>query len=455
MKIIARILILIFCFVLLAVTAFADEVVEVEYRVGDTVLRTDVCNVGSTISPPNVGREGYFVSWVDGQGREYLKSTRLTESTVLYASYSLMPAVAFVEDVSITYDGDLHSLEIIELYHPLMSDGNFSFEWYKDGDLVSDTAQMSVCDVSDTGRYSLSITFSYGGDSVVTLIENILVDISRLSLAVPIIPPLEYTGEPLMPTVPDSRYYGVEITPFTDVGTYYAILTLKDSENLSWDGTDSVSLCVPFEITAPTAVTDDLFAPEPTDTSTSISIGAVVFLITLLFAVSALVLLIVMKRALAVSCASVSASVQETEAEVEKRSIDDDEDEDDEYELCLGLVERGCDPMTPHRADSLISDAMAKDLVKKCTDVIYTSGSVRASVGVGELCSVFSAGERVDVNSMKARGLIGEDVLHVEIEAIGSIDLPLRVYADSFSLTAVKMIVLSGGEVYKTRSCKV
>ena len=101
------------------------------------------------------------------------------------------------------------------------------------------------------------------------------------------------------------------------------------------------------------------------------------------------------------------------------------------------------------RADSLITDSLAKNLLKKDNDVILTDGYAKEIVNVDTLSEVFESGERIDVNSLKEKGLISEDTLYIKVLARGSVDKALTVYANDFSLTAVKMIALTGGEAIK------
>lgn len=101
------------------------------------------------------------------------------------------------------------------------------------------------------------------------------------------------------------------------------------------------------------------------------------------------------------------------------------------------------------RADALITDSLARNLINREGEIIYTSGSEREVVSVELLSDNFSAGERVDVNRLKERGLIGNKVAYIKILGGGTIDKPLMVYANEFSLSAVKMIALTGGQVTK------
>ena len=97
-------------------------------------------------------------------------------------------------------------------------------------------------------------------------------------------------------------------------------------------------------------------------------------------------------------------------------------------------------------ADTLISDSLAKTLITSEPEPIYTDGKRKRIVNVDILSSHFEAGDRIDVNVLKERGLVPADTAYIKILASGVIDKPLVVLANDFSLAAVKMIALTGGE---------
>ena len=105
-------------------------------------------------------------------------------------------------------------------------------------------------------------------------------------------------------------------------------------------------------------------------------------------------------------------------------------------------------------ADSLISDKMAKNLIHRAPS-IKVFGSKKRIVNLGELSRAFKDGERVDVNRMKAVGIIPYDTLKIKVLASGELDKKLFVYANGFSKTAVKMIALKGGEAVVSHSERV
>lgn len=105
-------------------------------------------------------------------------------------------------------------------------------------------------------------------------------------------------------------------------------------------------------------------------------------------------------------------------------------------------------------ADSVITDSLAKDLIRK-DSVIETDGNKKKIINVDTLSRSFSSGERVDINLLKGKKLIPYDTGYIKVLARGIIDKPLDVYANDFSLSAVKMIALSGGKSIKANTVPV
>ncbi len=96
------------------------------------------------------------------------------------------------------------------------------------------------------------------------------------------------------------------------------------------------------------------------------------------------------------------------------------------------------------RADALMTDSIAKTLIRH-EDSVVTSGRKRCIINVDTLSEHFLAGERVDINLLKEKGLIPSDAGYLKVLGRGSVDKKLEVYANAFSLSAVKMIALTGG----------
>ncbi|MBQ8371568.1 MAG: uL15 family ribosomal protein [Clostridia bacterium] len=119
-------------------------------------------------------------------------------------------------------------------------------------------------------------------------------------------------------------------------------------------------------------------------------------------------------------------------------------------------------PLTPtdalaisaERADALLSDAMAKTLIRRSASVIRTSGRRSCIINVDTLGESFSPGDVVDINKLKEKGLVPRDASRLRVLGRGVLDKPLVVYANHFSLSAVKMIALTGGEVNRVSTLR-
>ena len=103
-------------------------------------------------------------------------------------------------------------------------------------------------------------------------------------------------------------------------------------------------------------------------------------------------------------------------------------------------------------ANSHISDSLAKNLVSESEVTVETEGKRKCIVNLDTISACFSAGDVVDVNKMKEKEIVPRDAKRIKVLARGVIDKPLTVIADSFSLTAVKMIALTGGRAIRVRS---
>ena len=113
-----------------------------------------------------------------------------------------------------------------------------------------------------------------------------------------------------------------------------------------------------------------------------------------------------------------------------------------------------CFEVDAERADVLISDSLAKSLVNREGEIIYTSGLEREIINLGDISAAFEPNDRVDVNSLKAKQLVSSETGYIKVLGGGVIDKPLMIYANDFSLSAVKMIALTGGKVTKVVTFK-
>lgn len=140
--------------------------------------------------------------------------------------------------------------------------------------------------------------------------------------------------------------------------------------------------------------------------------------------------------------------------EVEDKSEEDPPEESGANDLMERAEKIGKVEIDMEKADTLITDALAKDLIKRADRPIRTAGSERCVINVDTLSEYFYPGERIDINVLKRRGLIPQSACFVKILARGRVDKPLSVYANEFTPAAVKMIVLSGGEAVKAQTVR-
>ena len=107
------------------------------------------------------------------------------------------------------------------------------------------------------------------------------------------------------------------------------------------------------------------------------------------------------------------------------------------------------------RADSLITDSLAKSLLRKNEAVVVTNGKRKGIINVDTLSENFESGAVVDVNALKEKCLVPDDAGYIKVLARGTIDKPLTVVANKFSPSAVKMIALTGGKAIIAHTRKI
>ena len=107
------------------------------------------------------------------------------------------------------------------------------------------------------------------------------------------------------------------------------------------------------------------------------------------------------------------------------------------------------DPVDASQVDEMMTDTMAQQFV------VYSDEKGGAGkmgiISTKVIGDAYLAGETVDLASLHARGLIRSDVGRIKILAVGTLDKPLTVKADAFSLQAVKMITLTGGQAIELK----
>ena len=96
----------------------------------------------------------------------------------------------------------------------------------------------------------------------------------------------------------------------------------------------------------------------------------------------------------------------------------------------------------------MFSDERAEQLVEVKVVRRKNTGK-KGIINLDSLSKNFDAGAYVTIERLREKRLIANDVKIIKVLAKGSINKPLIVEADDFSLTAVKMIVLTGGRVIR------
>ncbi len=109
-------------------------------------------------------------------------------------------------------------------------------------------------------------------------------------------------------------------------------------------------------------------------------------------------------------------------------------------------VEEAAEVISDEEAEELVEELVVNPVkprqrVKKRTDII----------NIEALSKNYSAGDTVTLDGLKDKKLIAPSTTYYKVLASGILDKPLIVEADDFSLEAVKMILLTGGRVIKTR----
>ena len=142
----------------------------------------------------------------------------------------------------------------------------------------------------------------------------------------------------------------------------------------------------------------------------------------------------------------------EAEPEVNEEPVETAEAEPEAIEEPVEEVEED-EGISVQDASDKMSDEEAKASVE--VEIItkpVRKGGKSAIVNIQSLSKNYSAGEVVNLESLREKNLIAKNVVYVKILAKGSLNKALTVEADDFSLEAVKMIVLTGGRAIRTKN---
>jgi hypothetical protein len=104
-------------------------------------------------------------------------------------------------------------------------------------------------------------------------------------------------------------------------------------------------------------------------------------------------------------------------------------------------------------ADKILTDEEAEsriEVVEKC-DEDKKIGNEFAEINLDTICDNFEEGETVTLKDLKDKCLVNKSAGRLKVLARGIMTKKLTIYADKFSIQAVKMIILAGGhaEQYK------
>ena len=124
------------------------------------------------------------------------------------------------------------------------------------------------------------------------------------------------------------------------------------------------------------------------------------------------------------------------------KAVDGEEGESAHYEPMESIA--------AEEVTTLMTDKEAEDSVEVCNR--FADKTKTGIVNVDVLSKTFSAGEKVTLEEIKKRVIgFNKKITYVKVLARGIVDKPLIVEADDYSLDAVKMILLTGGTVIRTR----
>ena len=133
---------------------------------------------------------------------------------------------------------------------------------------------------------------------------------------------------------------------------------------------------------------------------------------------------------------------EQSEEVVEEEQPEEEQLPERDFEILEEVDVSEADVMSDEDAEQLVEEKVIN--VKK-----RPKKRKRGIVNINVLSANFEAGAHVTIAELHEKKLIPADVNFVKVLAKGTINKPLIVEADDFSLQAVKMIVLTGGRVIK------
>ena len=98
------------------------------------------------------------------------------------------------------------------------------------------------------------------------------------------------------------------------------------------------------------------------------------------------------------------------------------------------------------QADAILSDEVAAAKIEVVERASFEKGQGKlVEINLDTICNNFEDGETVTLEALKAKRLVNKNAGRLKVLARGVMTKQLTIYADKFSLQAVKMITLAGG----------
>ncbi len=339
----------------------------------------------------------------------------------------------------------------------------------------------------NVGEYKLSATLLYDAENYLPPVAPMgKLTVKPCEVKLPEISDVTYDGSLKTFIIPEDALYTTDFEGAVHAGVYEVIFTLKDSKNYSFAGNPRVRFeilkspitaeiskdCKGYTLVSGIVYGDDELSPEyftedglvymrisnPDYDLTVIPAKErrdnlwLIFLIVLLVILILLAAFIVYRRwgILFFAFSGIKERlIHKGYVNKEKyisESISAKDSVEPPLETLLAVDEA--------HANSLISDSLAKNLVTDADATVETEGRKKVIINIDTISDNFLPNDTVDINKLKEKKLIQKDAGKLKVLARGVIDKPLTVIANSFSLSAVKMIALTGGSAKKAHTSK-
>ncbi len=250
----------------------------------------------------------------------------------------------------------------------------------------------------------------------------------------------EVFGADKLPAFPEIE--GYEVTKWNVPATFDEAFDLLVDGKLTIKATLKVVEDIP-PVTQPTEPDTDPITESGTETTGTDGKGGFPWWIIIIILV---VILLVLILIFVIRKNNEEEPTEEPEDEV-ATEFEDEAAEDMAPIIVDGEELAILDSVSADIVDGMMSDATAKTLV---VPVAEAGGAGKMGViNVGTVSENFEAGETVDLEALKAKGLINDNAGRLKILAAGTLNKPLIFKADAFSVQAIKMITLTGGHAIK------